>query len=110
MCTPVQREAAVGRWAASDPEAPPETGRCYRQILQEGFASIDGRLQEYGPREPERFHLEEAHRRLGQREEFLGRRRAGRCESKSCASMRAANRGVAWWKGRGRSWPWRAWG
>jgi hypothetical protein len=49
----------VGRWAASDPEAPPETGRCYRQILQEGFASIDGRLQEYGPLEPERFHLEE---------------------------------------------------
>jgi hypothetical protein len=33
MGTPVQREAAVGRWAASDPEAPPETGRCYRQIL-----------------------------------------------------------------------------
>jgi hypothetical protein len=76
MCTPVQREAVVGRWAASDPEAPPETGRCYRQILQEGFASIDGRLQEYGPREPERFHLEEAHRRLGQREEFLGREAA----------------------------------
>ena len=68
MCTPVQMEA-------SDPEAPPETGRCYRQILQEGFASIDRRLQEYGPLEPERFHLEEANRRLAQREDFLGRRR-----------------------------------
>src|SRR5215472_1565052 len=43
MCTPVQREAAVGRWAGCDPEAPPETGRCYRQILQEGFASIHRR-------------------------------------------------------------------
>jgi hypothetical protein len=53
MCTPVPREAAVGRWAASDPEAPPETWRSYRQILQEGFASIDGRLQKYGPLEPD---------------------------------------------------------
>jgi hypothetical protein len=76
MCTPVQMEAAVGMLAASDREAPPETWRSYRQILQEGFASIDGRLQEYGPLEPERFHLEEANRRLAQREDFLGRRPA----------------------------------
>jgi hypothetical protein len=48
MGTPVQREAAVGMWAASDPEAPPETWRSYRQILPEGFASIDRRLQAYG--------------------------------------------------------------
>ena len=41
MCTPVQMEAVVGMLAASDPEAPPETWRSYRQILQEGFASID---------------------------------------------------------------------
>jgi hypothetical protein len=110
MGTPVQREAAVGMWAASDPEAPPETWRCYRQILQEGFASLHRRLQEYGPRETARFHLEEANRRLAQREDFMGRRRAGRCEGKSCASTMAANSGVAWWKWRGRSWPWRAWG
>ena len=75
MCTPVQMEA-------SDPEAPPETGRCYRQILQQGFASMDRRLQEDGPREPERFHLEEANRRLAQREDFMGRRRAWRSEWK----------------------------
>jgi hypothetical protein len=97
MCTPVQREAAVGRWAASDPQAPPETGRCYRQILQEGFASIDGRLQEHGPREPERFHLEEANRRLA----VHGAEARRRSEWKSCASTMAANSGVAWWKRRG---------
>ena len=74
MCTPVQMEAVVGMLAAADPEAPPETW-C-RQILQEGFASIDRRLQECGPLEPERFNLEEAHRRLAQREDFMGRRRA----------------------------------
>ena len=76
MCTLVQREAAVEMLAAADPEAPPETWRSYRQILQEGFASIDRRLQEYGPLEPERFNLEEANRRLTQREDFMGRRRA----------------------------------
>jgi len=76
MGTPVQMEAVVGMLAASDPEAPPETWRSYRQILQEGFASIDRRLQECGPLEPECFHLEEANRRLAQREDFMGRRRA----------------------------------
>ena len=78
MCTPVQMEAVVGMLAASDPEAPPETWRSYCRILQEGFASIDRRLQECGPLEPERFNLnlEEANRRLAQREDFMGRRRA----------------------------------
>ena len=76
MCTPVQMEAVVGMLAASDPKAPPETWRSYRQILQEGFASIDRRLQEYGPLEPERFNPEEANRRLAQPEDIMGRRRA----------------------------------
>ena len=76
MCTPVQMEAVVGMLAASDPEAPPETWRSYRQILQEGFTSIDCRLQEYGPLEPERFNLDEANRRLAQREDLMGWRRA----------------------------------
>ena len=65
----------MGRWAGCDPEAPPETGRCYRQILQEGFASIDRRLQEYGPLEPERFSLEEANHRLDRREDLMRWRR-----------------------------------
>src|SRR5215813_8089123 len=60
MCTPLQMEAVLGMLTASDPEAPPETWCSYRQILKEGFASIDRRPQEYGPLEPERFNLEEA--------------------------------------------------
>jgi len=71
MGTPVQIEAVLGVWTASDPEAPPETWRCYRQILQEGFASIDRRLQAYGPLEPERFRLEEANQRLARREDRM---------------------------------------
>jgi hypothetical protein len=76
MCTPVQMEAVVGMLAASGLEAPPETWRSYRQILQEGFASIDRRLQECGPLEPDRFNLEEANRRLAQREDLMRWRRA----------------------------------
>jgi len=76
MCTPVQMEAVVGMLAASDPEAPPETWRSYRELLNEGFASIDRRLQEFGPLEPERFHLEEANQRLAQRADRMRWRRA----------------------------------
>ena len=76
MCTPVQMEAVLGVLAASNPEAPPETWRCYREMLKEGFVSMDRRLQEYGPLEPERFSLEEAHQRLAQREDLVRWRRA----------------------------------
>src|SRR6516164_407424 len=76
MCTPVQMEAVLGVLAASDPEAPPETWRSYREMLKEGFASIDRRLQEYGPLEPERFSLEETKQRLAQREDLVRWRRA----------------------------------
>ena len=76
MCTPLQMEAVVGMLAASDSEAPPETWRSYRELLNEGFASIDRRLQEFGPLEPERFNLEEANQRLAQREDRMRWRRA----------------------------------
>jgi len=72
----VQMEAVVGMLAASDPEAPPETWRSYRELLNEGFASIDRRLQEFGPLEPERFHLEESNQRLAQRADRMRWRRA----------------------------------
>ena len=76
MCTSVQMEAVLGMLATSDPEAPPETWRSYRQILKEGFASIDRRLQEYGPLAPERFSLEEANQRLARREDLMRWRHA----------------------------------
>jgi hypothetical protein len=34
-------EAVLNVLAASDPAAPPETQRSYREILKEGFESID---------------------------------------------------------------------
>lgn len=44
-------------------------------MLKEGFESIDRRLQEYGPLEPERFSLEEANNRLARREDLMRWRR-----------------------------------
>jgi len=71
MCTPTQVEAVLGMLAAADPEVPPENWRSYREMLKEGFESIDRRLQEYGPLEPERFSLEEANNRLARREDLM---------------------------------------
>jgi hypothetical protein len=42
-----------------------------RQALDDGFQSIDRRLQEYGPLEPERFSLQEANQRLAKRLERM---------------------------------------
>ena len=71
MCIPVQMEAVMGMLAASDPGEPDSTWQTLRQALDEGFDSIDRRLQEYGPLEPERFSLEEANQRLAQRRERM---------------------------------------
>ena len=65
----------LGMLAATNPEAPPETWRSYREMLKEGFVSIDRRLQEFGPLEPERFNLDEANQRLARREGLLRWRR-----------------------------------
>jgi Plasmid pRiA4b ORF-3-like protein len=67
MCTPMQMEAVIGMLSAADPEEPASTWQTLRQALDDGFQSIDRRLQEYGPLEPERFSLQEANQRLAKR-------------------------------------------
>jgi hypothetical protein len=76
LCTPVEMEAVLGLLAASDPEAQAGSWQSLREALHEGLESIDRRLQEYGPLEPERFRLEEANQRLAQRENSMRWRRA----------------------------------
>ena len=66
----------MGTVAASDPDAPPETWRSDRELLNAGYGSIDRRLQEFDPLEPESLHLEEANQRLAQREDRMRWRRA----------------------------------
>ena len=76
MCAPVEMEALLRVLAASDAEAQADTWQSLREALNEGLESIDRRLQEYGPLEPERFRLQEANQRLAQREDSLRWRRA----------------------------------
>lgn len=71
MCTPVQMEAVIGMLAASDPDGPTSTWQTLREVLNDGFHSIDRRLQEYGPLEPERFSLEDANQRLARHMERM---------------------------------------
>ena len=71
MCTTVQMEAVIGMLSAADPEQPASTWQMLRQALNDGFRSIDRRLQEYGPLEPECFSLQEANQRLTKRLERM---------------------------------------
>jgi hypothetical protein len=71
MCTPVQMEAVIAMLAFCNPKASPETWPP-REMLSEGFESIDHRLEQYVPLEPERFSLEDANSRLAQREGRMG--------------------------------------
>ncbi len=66
-------EAVLAMLTASHPEAPPETWRAYREMLHEGFASIDCGLEEHSPLEPEGFSLDEDNQRLAQREDRMMR-------------------------------------
>jgi Plasmid pRiA4b ORF-3-like protein len=71
MCTPLQMEAVIGMLAASNPDEPANKWQTLRQALDDGFHSIDRKLKEYGPLEPELFSLEEANQRLAQRRERM---------------------------------------
>jgi hypothetical protein len=64
LCDPVLREAGVQMLAEACPEEPAETRDLLRTVLTEGLQSIDQRLQEAGPLQPERFDLAETNQRL----------------------------------------------
>ena len=64
MCTPGQVESLIGMYAAADPDRPPSSWDILRQALHDGFQSIDRRLQEYGPLEPDPFSLQAVNQRL----------------------------------------------
>jgi hypothetical protein len=64
MSDPVRLEAGIQMMAEACPDQPVWTWDLLRTVLSEGFESIDRRLKELGPVEPERFSLEEANARL----------------------------------------------
>jgi len=64
MCTPVQVEAVIGMLSAADPDRSSNTWDLLRGVLDDGFQSIDKRLEQYGPLAPDRFDLQEANQRV----------------------------------------------
>jgi hypothetical protein len=66
MSDPVRLEIGIQLLAEACPDQPPETWKFFRTTLEEGFQSIDRRLQELGPLQPERFSLQEANTRLSE--------------------------------------------
>jgi len=64
MSDPLRLEAGIQLMAEACPDESSATWDLLRTVLGEGFESIDRRLKELGPVEPERFSLEEANTRL----------------------------------------------
>jgi hypothetical protein len=64
MSDPVRLEAGIQIMAAACPDQPAGTWSLLRKVLSEGFESIDRRLKELGPVEPDRFSLQETNARL----------------------------------------------
>jgi hypothetical protein len=66
MSDPLLLEAGIEILAEACPEQPSATWDLLRSVVDEGFRSIDRRLKECGPLQPERFSLKEADERLGE--------------------------------------------
>ena len=66
MSDPVRLEAGVQMLAEACPGESARTWDLLRTVLDEGFQSIDRRLHELGPLQPDRFSLKEANVRLSE--------------------------------------------
>jgi hypothetical protein len=63
MSDPGLVKTGMAMLAEACPEEPPQTWGLLRTVLDEGFQSIDDRLQKLGPLAPDRFRLQEANPR-----------------------------------------------
>jgi len=64
MGTPVQVEAVIAMLTAAHPDQPASRWGILREVMEDGLRSIDQRLEQYGPLDPNRFSLKEANQRL----------------------------------------------
>jgi hypothetical protein len=66
MSDPLLLEAGIEMFAEACPDQPPATWDLLRSVLDEDFQSLDRRLKECGPLQPDRFILSETNERLGE--------------------------------------------
>jgi hypothetical protein len=64
MGTPAQVEAVIAMLTAAHPDQPANSWDILREVMHDGLRSIDQRLEQYLPLEPNRFSLKEAKQRL----------------------------------------------
>ena len=64
IADPASVEAIIRMLAWTNPDQPARTWDLLRETLDEGWRSIERRLEQYGPLEPNRFSLKEANERL----------------------------------------------
>jgi hypothetical protein len=64
MSDPVRLGAGIQMMADACPDEPAGTWDLLQTVLSDGFESIDRRLTELGPVEPDRLSLQEANVRL----------------------------------------------
>ena len=64
IADPASVEATIRMLAWTNPDQPARTWDLLRETLDEGWRSVDRRLEQYGPLEPNRFSLKEANERL----------------------------------------------
>ncbi len=64
MGTPVQVEVVIAMLTAAHPDQPASSWGILREVMEDGLRSIDQRLEQYGPLDPNRFSLKEANQRL----------------------------------------------
>src|ERR1017187_5804310 len=64
MGTPAQVEAVIAMLTAAHPDQPASSWDILRGVMDDGLQSLDQRLEQYGPLEPNRFSLKEANQRL----------------------------------------------
>ena len=64
IADPASVEATIQMLASTHPDQPTRTWDLLRETLDEGWRSIDRRLEQYRPLEPNRFSLKEANERL----------------------------------------------
>jgi hypothetical protein len=64
MGTPAQVEAVIALLTAAHPDQPASNWDILREVMGDGLQSIDQRLEQSGPLEPNRFSLKEANQRL----------------------------------------------
>ena len=64
MCSPAERDALAKLMEDTYPDQPADTWEVLRSALAQGYQSLDRRLEQSGPLQPERFSLREANQRL----------------------------------------------